>query len=40
VTDDQDPYDEDDDDEPFDHGGCYMPHVRNGEYVDCDGRPI
>jgi hypothetical protein len=39
VTDDQDPYDEDDD-EPFDHGGCYMPHVRNGEYYDCDGRPL
>lgn len=27
------------DDVPFDHGGCYMPHVRNGEYYDCDGRP-
>lgn len=38
MTDDQDRYDEDDD--PFDHGGCYMPHVRNGEYYDCDDQPL
>lgn len=29
-----------DDEEEFDHGGCFMPHVRNGEYIDCDGRPL
>jgi hypothetical protein len=31
---------QDDIDEPFDHGGCYQPHVRGGEYYDCDGRPL
>ncbi|MEU4296387.1 hypothetical protein [Kitasatospora aureofaciens] len=30
----------DDVDEPFDHGGCFQPHVRGGEYYDCDGRPL
>lgn len=30
----------DDVDDEFDHGGCFMPHVRNGEYVDCDGRSL
>lgn len=38
MTDDQDQPAEDD--TPFDHGGCYMPHIRNGEYYDCDGRPL
>lgn len=30
-------------DEDFDevHGDCFQPHRdHNGEYVDCDGRPI
>lgn len=31
---------EGDGEEEFDHGGCFMPHVRNGEYIDCDGRPL
>ncbi|MCX4750979.1 hypothetical protein OG455_41595 [Kitasatospora sp. NBC_01287] len=34
-----DAYDEDEDD-PFDHDGCYQPHVRSGDYYDCDGRPL
>lgn len=38
MIDDQDHRDQDD--EPFDHGGCSMPHVRNGEYYDCDDRPL
>lgn len=37
-----DPPDDEDEyeDGPFDHGGCYQPHVRGGEYYDCDGRPL
>lgn len=24
-----------------DHSGCFQPHRdRNGEYIDCDGRPL
>ncbi|MDT7784999.1 MAG: hypothetical protein QOF58_3418 [Pseudonocardiales bacterium] len=30
--------DEDEDDDP--HGGCWQPHVRGGEYFDCDGRAL
>ncbi|MFF6847089.1 hypothetical protein [Streptomyces antimycoticus] len=33
--------DDEGDEEEFDHGGCFMPHRdRNGEYIDCDGRPL
>ncbi|MDW6058100.1 hypothetical protein SAZ11_08355 [Streptomyces sp. FXJ1.4098] len=28
-------------DDEADHSGCFQPHRdRNGEYVDCDGRPL
>ncbi|MFE9003142.1 hypothetical protein ACFYOY_13515 [Streptomyces sp. NPDC007875] len=28
-------------DKEFDHSGCFQPHRdRNGEYIDCDGRPL
>ena len=29
------------DDDEADHSGCFQPHRdRDGEYVDCDGRPL
>ncbi len=35
------PAEADDEDEPFDHGGCYQPHRGpDGDYYDCDGRPL
>lgn len=31
----------DDEADEADHSGCFQPHRdRNGEYVDCDGRPL
>lgn len=39
-TDDSDDTDDDVEEDEFDHGGCFMPHVRGGEYFDCDGRPL
>lgn len=33
--------DEDDPDDEADHDGCFQPHRdHNGEYIDCDGRPL
>ncbi|MER7794844.1 hypothetical protein [Streptomyces sp. NPDC097640] len=39
-TDESDDTDHEFEEDEFDHGGCFMPHVRGGEYIDCDGHPL